>query len=79
MIAGDPTSTRRKYIKMLSSVLRRGLGRYGRRASTNAFTGVWPIMATPFHPDESLDLEGFAKSIRFMKRAGATGCTIVRR
>ena len=52
-----------------------------RLASTAAalprFKGVWPIMATPFHPDESLDLDGFYKSVSFMAEAGADGCTIV--
>ena len=44
--------------------------------SGTMFTGVWPIMATPFRPDESLDLEGFAKAVAFMAEAGADGCTI---
>ena len=34
-------------------------------------------MATPFNADESLDLRGFAKSVKFMETAGADGCTIV--
>ena len=35
-------------------------------------------MATPFHSDreETLDLESFARCIRFMKRAGVDGVTI---
>lgn len=41
------------------------------------FHGVWPIMATPFQPDESLDLDGFANAIRFMGAAGADGVTVV--
>ena len=41
------------------------------------FHGVWPIMATPFHPDESLDLDGFATAVRFMAEAGADGVTVV--
>jgi 4-hydroxy-tetrahydrodipicolinate synthase len=41
------------------------------------FRGVFPIMATPFNADESLDLAGFRKSIRFMKEAGTDGVTIV--
>ena len=44
---------------------------------TSFFHGVYPIMATPFHPDESLDLEGFSKAVKFMEAAGADGCTIV--
>ena len=34
-------------------------------------------MATPFRPDETLDLEGFGNAVRFMEAAGADGCTIV--
>ena len=41
------------------------------------FRGVFPIMATPFLPDESLDLQSFAKAVSFMETAGADGCTIV--
>ena len=43
------------------------------------FRGVFPILATPFQndADESLDLPGFARSVKFMERAGADGCTIV--
>jgi len=40
------------------------------------FRGVYPIMATPFRPDESLDLDGFRKSVAFMAKAGAQGVTI---
>lgn len=41
-------------------------------------SGVWPIMATPFHPHtEDLDLESFSRSIRFMCNAGASGITVV--
>lgn len=42
-----------------------------------SFTGVWPIVATPFRAaDESLDLAAFAKSIRFFADAGCNGATI---
>ena len=41
-----------------------------------AFTGVWPIMATPFNDDETVDLVSFAKSISFMADAGCNGATI---
>ena len=44
--------------------------------SSKSFQGVWPIVATPFHDDESLDLEGFAKSIRFFGECGASGATV---
>mmetsp|Transcript_42782 Transcript_42782/g.93759 ORF Transcript_42782/g.93759 Transcript_42782/m.93759 type:complete len:418 (-) Transcript_42782:496-1749(-) len=40
------------------------------------FRGVFPIMATPFNADESLDVEGFQKALRFMAEAGADGVTI---
>ena len=43
---------------------------------TSFFKGVYPIMATPFNPDETLDLDGFRKSIAFMVDAGAQGATI---
>ena len=33
--------------------------------------GVFPIMATPFNPDETLDLGGFTTALRFMADAGA--------
>ena len=46
-------------------------------AAPSLFHGVWPIMATPFHPDESLDLEGFAKAVQFMASAGADGAMVV--
>lgn len=45
--------------------------------SKSIFHGVFPIMATPFNPDESLDLDGFRRSIAFMQEAGADGATIV--
>ncbi len=48
----------------------------GSRSMAN-FTGVWPIMATPFNADESVDLEGFSKCISFMKDAGCDGATII--
>ena len=35
------------------------------------FKGVFPIMATPFNPDESLDIPGLTKSLKFMADAGA--------
>lgn len=42
-----------------------------------SFTGVWPIMATPFHPDESIDENSFRRSIKFMHDCGADGVTIL--
>lgn len=55
--------------------LARGLSAGARKASV--FRGVFPILATPFRPDESLDLDGFHKAISFMKDAGSNGVTIV--
>jgi len=45
--------------------------------SGTSFKGVFPIMATPFNPDETLDVPGFAKALKFMADAGANGATIV--
>lgn len=42
-----------------------------------SFQGVYPILATPFHDDESLDLESFDRLIRFMARLGVDGVTIL--
>jgi len=42
-----------------------------------AFRGVYPIMATPFRDDETVDVESFAKSIAFMASAGCDGVTII--
>lgn len=42
-----------------------------------AFEGVFPILATPFHDDESLDLESLERMIRFMARAGLDGVTVL--
>ncbi len=42
-----------------------------------AYTGVIPILATPFHDDESLDLESFERIIRFNKAAGVDGITVL--
>ena len=47
---------------------------------TNAFqfSGVVPILATPFQPDESLDLQSLDWLVRFMADAGADGVTVLR-
>jgi 4-hydroxy-tetrahydrodipicolinate synthase len=42
-----------------------------------AFTGVIPILATPFKDDESLDLESLTKLIRFNVQAGVNGITML--
>jgi len=41
------------------------------------FSGVYPILATPFHDDESLDLESFDRLVRFMAALGVDGVTIL--
>ena len=41
------------------------------------YTGVIPILATPFRDDESLDLESLARLIRFNAAAGVDGITIL--
>ena len=41
------------------------------------FEGVYPILATPFHDDESIDLESFDRMIRFMGNLGMDGVTIL--
>ncbi len=42
-----------------------------------SFRGVYPILATPFHDDESLDLGSFDRLIRFMARLRVDGVTIL--
>lgn len=41
------------------------------------FEGVFPILPTPFHDDETLDLESLARVVTFMHRAGANGVTVL--
>ncbi len=41
------------------------------------YTGVIPILATPFRDDESLDLDSLAKIIRFNAAAGVDAVTIL--
>lgn len=41
------------------------------------YTGVIPILATPFRDDESLDLESLDRLIRFNAAAGVDGVTIL--
>ena len=45
--------------------------------TTPAFHGVYPILATPFRPDESIDLESFRRLVRFMADLGVDGVTIL--
>lgn len=41
------------------------------------YTGVIPILATPFHGDESLDLDSLARMIAFNKSVGVHGVTVL--
>ena len=41
------------------------------------YTGVIPILATPFHDDESLDLESLSRLIQFNAAAGVDAVTIL--
>ncbi len=41
------------------------------------FSGVIPILATPFRDDESLDLESLARLIRFNAEIGVDGVTVL--
>lgn len=42
-----------------------------------AFTGVFPIVITPFQDSEDSDLESFDRIIRFMAKLGVDGVTIL--
>jgi 4-hydroxy-tetrahydrodipicolinate synthase len=44
---------------------------------TPTFTGVYPILPTPFRDDESVDLDSYANIIRFMIDIGVDGVTIL--
>ncbi len=46
-------------------------------ASAFDYTGVVPILVTPFHDDESLDLDSLARLIIFNKAAGVHGITVL--
>ncbi len=41
------------------------------------FEGVFPILATPFHEDESLDLPSLTRLVRFMADLGVDGVTVL--
>jgi 4-hydroxy-tetrahydrodipicolinate synthase len=42
-----------------------------------SFTGVWPILVTPFDEQENLDLESLDRVVRFMAQLGMDGVTIL--
>ncbi|OPY92077.1 MAG: L-2-keto-3-deoxyarabonate dehydratase [Syntrophaceae bacterium PtaU1.Bin231] len=41
------------------------------------FQGVYPILATPFHEDENLDLKSLGRLVRFMADIGVDGVTVL--
>jgi 4-hydroxy-tetrahydrodipicolinate synthase len=44
---------------------------------TPSFTGVWPILVTPFDDKENVDLESMDRVVRFMAQLGMDGVTIL--
>jgi len=46
-------------------------------SSTNPYRGVVPILATPFHQDESLDLTSLDRMVRFYRELGVDGFTVL--
>jgi 4-hydroxy-tetrahydrodipicolinate synthase len=42
-----------------------------------SFTGVFPILVTPFDEKENVDLESFVRVVRFMAEIGVDGVTIL--
>jgi 4-hydroxy-tetrahydrodipicolinate synthase len=46
-------------------------------AKPMTFEGVYPILATPFHHDETVDLESCERLVRFMADLGVDGVTIL--
>lgn len=44
---------------------------------TIRFSGVIPILATPFHDDESLDLQSWTRLLEFMVVLGVDGVTLI--
>ena len=42
-----------------------------------SFNGVFPILPTPFYPDESVDLNSYKKMVMFMRQLGVDGITIL--
>mgnify|MGYP003308413900 FL=1 len=41
------------------------------------FTGVFPILVTPFTDDERIDLTSFARVVDFMSQLGVDGVTVL--
>ena len=41
------------------------------------FTGVIPILATPFNEDESFDAESMSRLVEFIARTGVNGITVL--
>src|SRR4030067_2811917 len=51
--------------------------RRARMAKGSSFEGVFPILVTPFDEREEIDLESFARVVRFMAEIGVDGGTIL--
>lgn len=53
------------------------LRRHSSLSSLNVFQGVWPIIATPFNSDETINYQSFERIINFFSNEiGTNGCTI---
>src|SRR6476660_8157160 len=48
-----------------------------RRRSHFEYSGVIPILATPFNSDESIDLESLCRLIRFLKKIDVDAVTLL--
>ena len=46
-------------------------------AGSVSFKGVYPILVTPFDEKENVDVESFARVVRFMADIGVDGVTIL--
>eukprot|EP01083_Nonionella_stella_P222444 793767_1 len=52
--------------------------RHSISTASNPFHGVWPIIATPFNEDETINYKSFEKIINFYSNElGVNGCTII--
>jgi 4-hydroxy-tetrahydrodipicolinate synthase len=51
--------------------------RYAEEHMKGIVPGIVPILATPFHDDESLDLDSLTRLIEFMTGAGVDGITVL--
>lgn len=64
-----------KYLYKLNNNITRT---FSSNTNNNLFHGVWPIIATPFNDDESINYKSFEKIINFYSNEiGVNGCTII--